>query len=201
MTNHRFVVQHISTAVRPPHGRYHRGMLSTRLFRRGVDETRYVGMQTFMLTAKHRAALKAEYGVEPWHFEQYPGEAVFIPAGCPHQVRNLRPCIKVCSPRPPATPSRLTTGCDIALPPAVFQPGSLPEAICSPGCVHAVVQSARGVGAARETCTISCLASVRRWPSTLCARSRWGSASSWRRRCGSCASCQTMPRRPPRIGE
>jgi [histone H3]-dimethyl-L-lysine9 demethylase len=47
-----------------------------------------------MLTAEHRAALKAEFGVEPWHFEQYPGEAVFIPAGCPHQVRNLRPCIK-----------------------------------------------------------------------------------------------------------
>lgn len=26
--------------------------------------------------------------VEPWTFEQYLGEAVFIPAGCPHQVRN-----------------------------------------------------------------------------------------------------------------
>ncbi len=51
-----------------------------------------------MLTAQHRAALKAEQGVEAWHFEQFLNEAVFIPAGCPHQVRNLSPCIKV---RPP----------------------------------------------------------------------------------------------------
>jgi hypothetical protein len=29
-------------------------------------------------------------GVEPWTFEQYLGEAVFIPAGCPHQVRNRK---------------------------------------------------------------------------------------------------------------
>lgn len=54
-----------------------------------------LNVQSFMLTARHRAALKAEHGVEPWHFEQYASEAVFIPAGCPHQVRNLRPCIKV----------------------------------------------------------------------------------------------------------
>ncbi|PSS32329.1 Lysine-specific demethylase [Actinidia chinensis var. chinensis] len=33
--------------------------------------------------------------VEPWTFEQYLGEAVFIPAGCPHQVRNRQSCIKV----------------------------------------------------------------------------------------------------------
>lgn len=26
--------------------------------------------------------------IEPWTFEQHLGEAVFIPAGCPHQVRN-----------------------------------------------------------------------------------------------------------------
>jgi uncharacterized RmlC-like cupin family protein len=29
-------------------------------------------------------------GVEAWTFEQKLGEAVFIPAGCPHQVRNLK---------------------------------------------------------------------------------------------------------------
>ncbi|GAU21487.1 hypothetical protein TSUD_242100 [Trifolium subterraneum] len=34
-------------------------------------------------------------GVEPWTFEQKLGEAVFIPAGCPHQVRNLKSCTKV----------------------------------------------------------------------------------------------------------
>ncbi|BDA51374.1 probable lysine-specific demethylase 3A at C-terminar half [Coccomyxa sp. Obi] len=51
--------------------------------------------QDFFLTAKHRAQLKEEYGVESWHFEQHANEAVFIPAGCPHQVRNLKSCIKV----------------------------------------------------------------------------------------------------------
>lgn len=25
-------------------------------------------------------------GIRPYHFEQYENEAVFIPAGCPHQV-------------------------------------------------------------------------------------------------------------------
>ncbi|MFS7932797.1 putative transcription factor & chromatin remodeling &Metalloenzymes JmjC family [Helianthus anomalus] len=29
-------------------------------------------------------------GVEPWTFEQHLGEVVFIPAGCPHQVQNLK---------------------------------------------------------------------------------------------------------------
>jgi hypothetical protein len=29
-------------------------------------------------------------GIEAWTFEQDYGEAVFIPAGCPHQVRNLK---------------------------------------------------------------------------------------------------------------
>lgn len=29
-------------------------------------------------------------GVEPWTFEQKLGDAVLIPAGCPHQVRNLK---------------------------------------------------------------------------------------------------------------
>ncbi|GJM95881.1 hypothetical protein PR202_ga12665 [Eleusine coracana subsp. coracana] len=51
--------------------------------------------QTFYLTEEHKRKLKEEYGVEPWTFEQKLGEAVFIPAGCPHQVRNLKSCIKV----------------------------------------------------------------------------------------------------------
>lgn len=29
-------------------------------------------------------------GIEPWTFVQKLGEAVFIPAGCAHQVRNLK---------------------------------------------------------------------------------------------------------------
>lgn len=51
--------------------------------------------QSFYLTLEHKRKLKEEFGIEPWTFEQKLGEAVFIPAGCPHQVRNLKSCIKV----------------------------------------------------------------------------------------------------------
>ncbi|KAL5066329.1 hypothetical protein RYX36_028066 [Vicia faba] len=51
--------------------------------------------QCFYLTLEHKKKLKEEFGVEPWTFEQKLGEAVFIPAGCPHQVRNLKSCTKV----------------------------------------------------------------------------------------------------------
>ncbi|EOY28779.1 Transcription factor jumonji domain-containing protein, putative isoform 1 [Theobroma cacao] len=51
--------------------------------------------QSFYLTMEHKRKLKEEFGVEPWTFEQHLGEAVFIPAGCPHQVRNLKSCTKV----------------------------------------------------------------------------------------------------------
>ncbi|KAL6520030.1 hypothetical protein OROHE_017173 [Orobanche hederae] len=51
--------------------------------------------QTVYLTMEHKRRLKEEYGVEPWTFVQKLGDAVFIPAGCPHQVRNLKSCIKV----------------------------------------------------------------------------------------------------------
>ncbi|XP_021763956.1 uncharacterized protein LOC110728617 [Chenopodium quinoa] len=51
--------------------------------------------QTFYMTEIHKKQLKEEFGVEPWTFEQHLGEAVFIPAGCPHQVRNRLSCIKV----------------------------------------------------------------------------------------------------------
>ncbi|CAN4087577.1 unnamed protein product [Withania somnifera] len=51
--------------------------------------------QTFYLNEKHKKQLKEECNIEPWTFEQYLGEAVFIPAGCPHQVRNRQSCIKV----------------------------------------------------------------------------------------------------------
>ncbi|KAJ8567732.1 hypothetical protein K7X08_019940 [Anisodus acutangulus] len=46
--------------------------------------------QVFYLTAYHKKKLKQEFGIEPWTFVQKLGEAVFIPAGCPHQVRNLK---------------------------------------------------------------------------------------------------------------
>ncbi|XP_047315217.1 lysine-specific demethylase JMJ25-like isoform X2 [Impatiens glandulifera] len=51
--------------------------------------------QTCYLTLEHKRKLKEEFGIEPWTFVQQLGEAVFIPAGCPHQVRNLKSCIKV----------------------------------------------------------------------------------------------------------
>ncbi|KAL8064507.1 hypothetical protein ABFX02_01G095500 [Erythranthe guttata] len=51
--------------------------------------------QTIYLTVEHKRRLKEEYGIEPWTFVQRLGDAVFIPAGCPHQVRNLKSCIKV----------------------------------------------------------------------------------------------------------
>ena len=36
-----------------------------------------------------------EYGVRGWAIVQCEGESVFIPAGAPHQVRNLQRCIKI----------------------------------------------------------------------------------------------------------
>ncbi|KAH7314727.1 hypothetical protein KP509_21G018000 [Ceratopteris richardii] len=51
--------------------------------------------QTIYLTEEHKRKLKEDFGIEPWTFEQQKGEAVLIPAGCPHQVRNLKSCIKV----------------------------------------------------------------------------------------------------------
>ncbi|XP_016650107.1 PREDICTED: lysine-specific demethylase JMJ25 isoform X4 [Prunus mume] len=51
--------------------------------------------QTLYLNERHKKQLKEEFNVEPWTFTQYLGEAVFIPAGCPHQVRNTQSCIKV----------------------------------------------------------------------------------------------------------
>ncbi|KAK7320843.1 hypothetical protein VNO77_30692 [Canavalia gladiata] len=51
--------------------------------------------QILYLNEKHKKQLKLEFGVEPWTFEQHLGEAVFVPAGCPHQVRNRKSCIKV----------------------------------------------------------------------------------------------------------
>ncbi|XP_047041028.1 lysine-specific demethylase 3B isoform X1 [Helicoverpa zea] len=51
--------------------------------------------QTWYLDAALRQRLYREYGVEGYAILQCPGDAVFIPAGAPHQVRNLLDCIKV----------------------------------------------------------------------------------------------------------
>ncbi|XP_074311585.1 E3 ubiquitin-protein ligase JMJ24 isoform X2 [Silene latifolia] len=43
----------------------------------------------------HKTRLKEEFGVEPWSFEQYLGQAVFIPAGCLFQVRYLQSTVQL----------------------------------------------------------------------------------------------------------
>ncbi|VVC92006.1 unnamed protein product [Leptidea sinapis] len=51
--------------------------------------------QTWYLDAALRQRLYREYGVEGYAVLQCAGDAVFVPAGAPHQVRNLLDCIKV----------------------------------------------------------------------------------------------------------
>ncbi|KAF8509415.1 Clavaminate synthase-like protein [Hysterangium stoloniferum] len=51
--------------------------------------------QTFYLDIHSRKVLYDEFGVSSCRLYQRPGEAVFIPAGCAHQVVNLADCIKV----------------------------------------------------------------------------------------------------------
>ncbi|KAI0363568.1 Clavaminate synthase-like protein [Pilatotrama ljubarskyi] len=51
--------------------------------------------QQFYLDTSLRQELYKDYGVMSHRIYQRPGEAVFIPAGCAHQVCNLADCIKV----------------------------------------------------------------------------------------------------------
>lgn len=51
--------------------------------------------QAVFLNDKHKRILKEEFGIEPWTFKQHVGEAVFIPAGCPFQVRNLQSSVQL----------------------------------------------------------------------------------------------------------
>ncbi|KAF8220357.1 hypothetical protein L208DRAFT_1334293, partial [Tricholoma matsutake] len=51
--------------------------------------------QQYYLEPTKLAQLKTMYGVMPYTIHQSIGEAIFIPAGCPHQVRNEANCIKV----------------------------------------------------------------------------------------------------------
>jgi len=54
-----------------------------------------IHIQQFFISAPQRVKLFRQYGVRSWRIYQQPGEAVFIPAGCAHQVCNLTDCIKV----------------------------------------------------------------------------------------------------------
>ncbi|XP_027256536.1 lysine-specific demethylase 3B isoform X3 [Cricetulus griseus] len=51
--------------------------------------------QSWYLDQILRKRLFEEYGVQGWAIVQFLGDAVFIPAGAPHQVHNLYSCIKV----------------------------------------------------------------------------------------------------------
>ncbi|XP_050437572.1 lysine-specific demethylase 3A-B [Adelges cooleyi] len=51
--------------------------------------------QSHYLDANLRERLFRDYGVKGYPIVQCYGDAVFIPAGAPHQVRNLHNCIKV----------------------------------------------------------------------------------------------------------
>ncbi|WVR04951.1 hypothetical protein IAU60_001963 [Kwoniella sp. DSM 27419] len=51
--------------------------------------------QLFYLDSSMRRELFEKKGVRGWRVYQYPGQAVFIPAGCAHQVCNLADCIKI----------------------------------------------------------------------------------------------------------
>ncbi|XP_047658232.1 lysine-specific demethylase 3B isoform X3 [Tachysurus fulvidraco] len=51
--------------------------------------------QSWYLDQVLRRRLYEEYGVQGWSIIQFLGDAVFIPAGAPHQVHNLYSCIKV----------------------------------------------------------------------------------------------------------
>uniref|UniRef100_T1J383 [histone H3]-dimethyl-L-lysine(9) demethylase n=1 Tax=Strigamia maritima TaxID=126957 RepID=T1J383_STRMM len=51
--------------------------------------------QRWYLDSDMRNRLYTMYGVEGYAIAQCVGDAVFIPAGAPHQVRNLHSCIKV----------------------------------------------------------------------------------------------------------
>ncbi|BEJ16184.1 hypothetical protein CspHIS471_0507890 [Cutaneotrichosporon sp. HIS471] len=51
--------------------------------------------QLFYLDSQLREELHAQYGVTSFRVYQYPGQAVFVPAGCAHQVCNLANCMKI----------------------------------------------------------------------------------------------------------
>uniref|UniRef100_A0A2P2L8T3 JmjC domain-containing protein n=1 Tax=Rhizophora mucronata TaxID=61149 RepID=A0A2P2L8T3_RHIMU len=66
-------------------------------------------------------------GVEPWSFEQHLGQAVFVPAGCPFQMKNLK--------------SNVQLGLDFLSPESVGEAARLTEEIrCLPNNHDAKLQ-------------------------------------------------------------
>ncbi|CAI2175232.1 17144_t:CDS:2 [Funneliformis geosporum] len=61
---------------------------------RGLSICHPIHDQFFYLDKELRERLTAEEGVTGWRVLQNPGDAVFIPAGCAHQVCNYTSCVK-----------------------------------------------------------------------------------------------------------
>ena len=75
-----------------------RDMLNHVSIERGIKLEKHhdpIHDQSFYLDKNLRDRLKKDYGVEGYQIVQFYGDSVFIPAGAPHQVRNLSSCIKV----------------------------------------------------------------------------------------------------------
>ena len=53
----------------------------------GIDDP--VLRQTFYISTPKLKKLREQYNVIPWRIYQNPGDAIFIPAGCAHQVPYL----------------------------------------------------------------------------------------------------------------
>ncbi|KAI4301777.1 hypothetical protein L6164_035024 [Bauhinia variegata] len=51
--------------------------------------------EAVFLDRHHKRKLKEEFGVEPWSFEQNLGDAIFVPAGCPFQARNVMSAVQL----------------------------------------------------------------------------------------------------------
>ncbi|CAB4068537.1 KDM3 [Lepeophtheirus salmonis] len=75
-----------------------RSMLNAVKLERGLRLTHNsdpIHDQSMYLDQELRERLYKEYGVVGYAFPQCAGDTVFIPAGAPHQVRNIHNCIKI----------------------------------------------------------------------------------------------------------
>ncbi|KAH6788228.1 hypothetical protein C2S52_007780 [Perilla frutescens var. hirtella] len=68
--------------------RKHAGELKHISLLHQVNLVHPVHERAFYLTLPHKRNFKEEYGVEPWTIVQKLRDAVFVPVGCPHQIRN-----------------------------------------------------------------------------------------------------------------
>lgn len=54
----------------------------------GENHRNLIHSQNYFLTSQDRKILSKDYGVKSWRINQETGDAVYIPAGCAHQVSN-----------------------------------------------------------------------------------------------------------------